>query len=211
MPYSILQRVGGCGILAVGLLLLPACSRPQDPVGGSTISGKVTYKGQPVVYGFVVFYELKEGLDPETGEVKPAGVGKIENGAYSAEHVPAGNMMVCVACDPDIATFELIGPRKLGGDLDPKSFRPAGAPGSDPSKKDLGPKGKEDKPAPPGKDDQPTPVGPPPAVDPAVAKLTAEQKAILKEIHSKFGRLGMSPLRLEVQESDRTFDLILPK
>jgi hypothetical protein len=201
--------------LAASLLLLPGCSRQGVPEGGSTISGQVTYNGKPVSYGFVLFYDMKDGLDPKTATVAPVGMGKIgENGNYEATHVPAGTLMVCVATDPEIPVHELIGPRSLGGALDPKALLGGpGAPGADAGGKG-GPPGKggavfDPKKAPPaeGKGSAP-PL--PPVMHSDARELTIEQQQMLKNIHAKYGGVGTSPLQYEVKDGiDETYDIRL--
>jgi hypothetical protein len=200
--------------LTVSLLFSPACTRGPTPAeGGSTISGKVSYNGQPVAYGFVLFYDMKEGLDEKTMTVSPAGMGKITAGSYEATNVPAGTLMVCVACDPELPLHEILGPRSLGGPIDPKGFGPPmpGVPGG-PFGKQGGDKGGQvfDPRKPPPKEGQGAPPLPR-VLLPEVEQLTVEQRQTLKNIHAKYGEVGRSPLPpLEVQDGvDVPYDIRL--
>jgi hypothetical protein len=91
---------------AVCLVLLLTCLTFTVGCGGSSdaiVSGKVTWKGEPLPYGFIAFA-------PVDGKTKTAGA-PIEAGKYRAADVPPGEKFVQItAADP---------PRTAQGSSDP--------------------------------------------------------------------------------------------
>jgi len=45
--------------------------------------------------------------------------------------------------------------------------------------------------------------------NPGVKDLSADDKKMLKEIHAKYGVVGVSPIGYPVREGEQTFDLTL--
>ena len=79
--------------LALVLACLPAsCSHPQPDIPQETVRGKVTYRGEPLPAGFLVFYRAE--LPSTYCEIKPDGSGNYE------VSVPAGLYQVVVRWAP---------------------------------------------------------------------------------------------------------------
>ncbi|MCI0458794.1 MAG: hypothetical protein L0Z62_17685 [Gemmataceae bacterium] len=193
MPNSS-RRCAGFLMLVLGVLALPACSseKPEQKlVWGQTVRGQVTHKGEPVPYGFVLFYHPEKGLDPATGKFVPVAFGEIHEGKYVLENVPAGPMIVCVATDPDMDAGMATRPVDPGGVVE----GPPGLPGAPP----LAPDTPDD------------PAGPPPGKfdNPLTQNLTAAQKQTLKALHQKYGEFSRSPLAYVITEGEQTFDIDL--
>jgi hypothetical protein len=229
MPNRHAHRPAVFGLLAGLAALLAGCSsdgpKPDPMKFGQTVRGKVTYNGQPVPYGAVLFYHHQNSLDAKTGTFAPSAVGYIdENGRYEMTNLAAGPVMVCVATDPDadlLALTQPTAPGELPGVIPgkpgngppshpptvlperPADAPPTGLPGMPPG----GPPGGLPMPPMP-----PLPPGAPPMPKmglPGTENLTAEQKKLLKEIHAKYGSLGKSPLHLAVEEGEQTLDIPL--
>lgn len=191
-------------LLAAGLLVpLLGCGKPAEDGAkevqfGQKVHGKVTYKGEPVCYGAVIFYSLQNGFNPEHRTFTPLGSAIIgPDGAYDCKNVAIGQMLVVVATDPDQEPRRFIRPARMGMDRPEGQDAPLLAP-------------------PDGTDDAPKvskePMRPPHLKKknaPAAAKLTEEQKKTLKEIHQKYGALGMSDLQILIFEGEQTFDIEL--
>ena len=121
--------------------------------------------------------------------------------------------MICVATDPDADPASLLMPASPG-------------PGGMKNPDGKGPK-LPDLPPPPAKDGKPpvidqkgapksgeTPIAtrpPPKGFNPLTAKLSDEEKELLREIHVKYGTFGKSPLGHAVIPGEQTFDLELKK
>jgi hypothetical protein len=143
------------------LLLLPACGKKTQgppPRFGQTVRGKVTYKGEPVSYGYVLLYNMEHSLKPETGMMAPIAVASLDkDGRYQMTNAPTGPSVFCIACDPDLPPKDLVGQSPLGGL--PRGglpgMRPSGPPGR-PGASPPGPPG-----GPPGMFPGPGPGGPP--------------------------------------------------
>jgi hypothetical protein len=231
-------------------LLLPACSKVKDPqaemVRGQTVRGTVTYKGKPVAYGAVLFYNHEKSVDPATGKFWPSAFSTIRaDGTYEIADAALGPVLVCVGTDPDVELSSLMRPSVMGGPgIGGAAF--AGGPplphhpgfGAGQPLVGDGPPGGVGGPAspPPGGGAPSDPVvaspagapGPlPPGVppgdgsvmgagrrhhrpNPATAKLTDSEKQMLREIHAKFGRVGLSPLVYVVREGEQTYNIRLP-
>jgi hypothetical protein len=203
MPAFCCRRAGTLLLLVSTALAVPACSNssPQLPAVtmGQRVHGKVTYEGEPVPYGYVIFYSHGLSLDPKTGGFVPMAHGEIKDGQFDMPDVPTGPVMVTVATDPDADPMTFLLPVAppgaiiKGGPGDPK-----GGPPIDPKTgQPIDPKG--------------GPPGAPRPPNPFTQKLTAEQKQTLKAIHAKYGQIGKSDLNYSVKEGDQTFDLILTK
>lgn len=220
--------------LALGSLALAGCGRanssvpaPVQPVRQSShvVSGRVTYNGEPVRYGFVLAYS-KAGVDPKTGSTAPPKVAAIdESGRYEIPNPIVGPCVLCVATDPDLdpGTLILSGSavtKPVGG---PPAMPIPGAPPMMPGQPTM-PPGMPGRPpgmpagmppmlpgAPPVPPGAPPMPGPPPLpVSPVLERMTAQQKAVLKEIHVKYGNLHESPLGFVVAgNADQTFDIVL--
>lgn len=220
--------------LALGSLALAGCGRanssvpaPVQPVRQSshTVSGRVTYNGEPVRYGFVLAYS-KAAVDPITGSTAPPKFAAIdESGRYEISNPIVGPCVLCVATDPDLDPGTLIlggasapapGGRPTAG---PPAMPMPGAPPMIPGQPPM-PPGMPGAapgipggmpPLPPGTPPRPAMPGRPPMpVSPIVERLTAQQKAVLKEIHGKYGNLRESPLGFVVAgNADQTFDIVL--
>jgi hypothetical protein len=228
--HSLLRALARAPVAAAMLAAL-ACSKsvpehqPVEPVQTSQfkVSGKVTYKGQPVTYGHVLFFG-RQALDPKTGQTAPPTVGKIgADGRYEVEHPPIGPTIICLATDPDasldsVYQAQSFGPPELGPD-----GAPGGLPGSPPGGPPLpgAPPGAPPLPpgapplpgAPPGAPVPPGLPGAPVAAmpNPEAEKLTDEQKKVLKEIHEKYGQARTAALSFVISgQSDETFDIELP-
>jgi hypothetical protein len=207
-------------LLALGLCLLPACSkkhRELAPEFGPPVRGKVTYKGEPVVYGMVLFFTLGKGLNPETGEMAPSASAKINSdGTYEITNAPLGPAMVCVATDPDADLMTLLAPVPFGGGAPTVA---EDAPKIGPLKEGEAPPKFEGPPVPqgrpvPGKKiggGPRLPPGVPPPPNPLVENLTDAQKKTLKAIHEKFGKPGVSNLHFVVHkgEAELTYNIEL--
>lgn len=72
----------------LGCIALAAGCGPSDPLARYTVTGKVTYQGQPVEEGTITFE------DPAAGQVNSSPLGPA--GAYSVE-LPAGDFRVSVS------------------------------------------------------------------------------------------------------------------
>jgi hypothetical protein len=97
---------------ALGLaLLIVSISACQSSSGNSTVSGKVTYKGQPLKNGEVHF-KAADG-NWVSGEIK-------SDGTYEAKDIPRGNLQVEIKCYNDELANEyyawLAGRAKKEGD-----------------------------------------------------------------------------------------------
>lgn len=221
----------GVALGAVALALLPACASRSEPesekpemIFGQTVRGKVTYQGQALPYGYVLFFHPQKSMDAKTGLGAPAATAEIRNGEYEmVESAPSGPVLVLVATDPDADPTSLFKPAMPGmGAVE--SAGPPGMPGAPPAAPGAGPPGAPGASppgapgtAPPG---PPTMPGPPPGApappnlpkmgNPVTQKLTATQKDMLREVHSKYGQLGKSPIAYFVREGEQTFDIILP-
>jgi hypothetical protein len=204
---------------------------------GHVVQGKVTYKGEPVPYGFILMYSLGKGLDQKTGALPPTAFGDIRDGKYRVPNAPAGPVMVCVATDPDVEPFALIRPMVPGG-VDPSAGPPGlPAPKATPNKSKLVIPKELPQPGPPPTGGAPGGVlkgppadpdaglpggdpkaGPPggfpgghkgPPRNPIAANLTDAQKDRLREIHAKYGILGKSHLSIVVKDGEQTHDFVL--
>jgi hypothetical protein len=219
-------------LTALALALVPACSKKSADTGpqavwGQTVRGKVTYKNEPVPYGYVLFFVHGKSFDPKSGKAVPAASAEIRNGRYEATNVPTGPVTVCVACDPDVNAAELLKPNSAGMGI------PAGGQGGQPLPPQGGMQGGGGPPKPPnaggvqggpplpphggmqGGPPMPPlpphggPVPPMPPPNPDLKNLTDAQKKTLKEIHEKFGSFGKSPLAYVVREGEQTHDINL--
>jgi len=108
------REVGGVGLALA--CLLAGCSYPLREIPRGTVRGKVTYKGQPLPAGFLVFYNAS--IPVEFGVIKPDG-----SGTYEASVTP-GLVQVTVRWESS-----------LGGNLPPErsSRIPANRPRPSPS------------------------------------------------------------------------------
>jgi hypothetical protein len=204
------------GLLLVALFcLLPACAKkePEKKVEfGPKVTGKVTYKGEPVPYGMVLFYTLDSGRTNKFGELAmlPAAMAPLNaDGTYEIDAAPVGPIIVCVATDPDTPPQQFIAPSGFGpprpdggspvGDAPPLPGPPlaGGAPvaeGGPPAPKDL-----SKMPA-PGK-----------IPNPLTDKMSDSQKQRLREIHDKYGSPGKSTLAHAIPDDQErlTYDITL--
>jgi len=71
-------------LVALAGIVLAGCGKS----GGVTVSGRVTYSGEPVQAGYVTFAPA-DGKGPSVG-------GPIANGQYQVLHVPPGEKIVSV-------------------------------------------------------------------------------------------------------------------
>src|SRR5947209_7701641 len=108
MPSATLRaarRAGPPLLFALTLCLLPACGgrqKVEKVEHGPRVTGKVTYKGEPVPYGVVLFYRHGIGRDAKAGLMAPAASATLSgDGKYEVDNAPVGPVMVCVATDPD--------------------------------------------------------------------------------------------------------------
>jgi hypothetical protein len=132
MPRYLQFRVALVVLMLGALATVPACFKKgtdQQEVTGQTVRGKVTYKGEPVPYGIVMFYDPKKGVDEKTGTLLPSGIGEIKDGYYEAVNVPAGPMMVLIATNPDVDKLTLIRPSMPGAGLKGVPINSPGGPG----------------------------------------------------------------------------------
>lgn len=194
MPSS-LTRAGAVLTLTLSALALAGCSgsQPEEPlVWGQTVRGKVTHKGEPVPYGFVLFYHPERGLDPQTGKLVPVAFGEIQNGKYEIANVPKGPVIVVVATDPDMDAGMAMRPVEPGGGVVEGPEAPAGAPAAAP-------------------DAPPDPAGPPQGKidNPLTQNLTAAQKQTLRALHQRYGEFSRSDLALVIEAAEQTYDIDL--
>jgi hypothetical protein len=192
-------------VVLLGLLALPACSR-EEPVSelvwGQKVRGKVTYNGKPVAYGYVLFYSPDNSVEHDNGTMTPIAQAQIQGGQYEMDNVPAGPFIVCVATNPDVDPGVLTGPTRPGG------FALEGDPGAAPEGPEPPPLGPDGKPL-PRPEEEPVlgPDGQP--LHAVIPNLSAEQKATLRTIHSKYGQFDTSPLVYTVTEGEQTYDILL--
>lgn len=223
-------RLVGIVVLGSGLALFVASCSNQQPqqelVFGQTVRGTVTYEGEPVPWGYVLFYSHEKSLNVKKGTFTPVAVGEIKDGKYEMLNVPAGPAIVCVATDPNTDPAALMRPAGIMAVAPPKGL-PGEPPPAPPHGPPVGlPEGPPVAPpagAPPGGPPGPLPPGPPGglpggfpgappvALNPLVEKLTPAQKDMLKAIHAKYGVFGKSSLSYEVKEGEQTFDIVLQK
>jgi hypothetical protein len=196
--------------LAVALVFLSGCTNQEEQPTvakdfNATIRGKVTYKGEPVPYGFVLFYV--PGKSPQGGggmnkTITPSAHGMIKDGKYEIFGAPVGIVMVVVATDPSIDLPQLLQPVDMapdkGGAGDPKGGPGPGDGKGPPDTKKAAP-GINPK-APPGVELP----GPPGTKD-----LTAEQKQTLRTIHATYGSFAKCHLTYGVRPGEQTHDIEL--
>src|SRR5262245_26763885 len=117
------MRLSICWLMPL-LVLLPACGTPAgeekpEPIKATgTVRGKVTYKGKPVSYGVVLFYNHGRTFDPRAGTMSSASFALIKkDGSYEMTSAIEGPVLVCVAADPDVPLMSLTSPTQLDGGL----------------------------------------------------------------------------------------------
>jgi len=77
-------KVRLASVLSLSLALAVGCSSSETP---GIISGRVTYRGEPVPGGMIFF--ISEGKAPRSGALGP-------DGSYRVEDLPEGEMVVTV-------------------------------------------------------------------------------------------------------------------
>src|SRR5437588_9846357 len=98
MPKSsLLFRLGAASLLAGLVASAPGCfsTSPGTPLAmGQVVSGSVTYKGDKVPFGYVLFYNPQSGHDAKTGSLVPLGIGEIRDGRYEIPSAPEGPVII---------------------------------------------------------------------------------------------------------------------
>ena len=180
-------RLGGLLLVAFCLALSACSNNTPVPVnkkgvsGSETVRGKVTYKGQPVPYGFVLFFN-DASRDRKTGMFTPISGGIIgEDGSYEVVRLPPGGVKITVLTNPDVDPALMLRPAMMG---------------EDPSEPPI--RGK-----PPVRRVTPE-EGPPEA-----SRLTEAQKKELRVIHSKYCAYAPNSPSYTVQPGEQTFDIEL--
>jgi hypothetical protein len=175
-PKRLLGRGGVFLILLSVVLGLAGCSRKETVPTGETVRGKVFYKGQPVTFGAVHFYN-QDGF-VGSGYINP-------DGSYEVFCVPAGNVQFCVVTDP----ASLDHPAPVGPNAAPVS--PPPLPPERPPVIEVPPGWTAVSISPPGAPFDPAavmlyPPGEP--VPPGAVKLpTPAERRTLDEIQQKYG------------------------
>jgi hypothetical protein len=132
MRVSTPWKVTIVAVIFPPILFLAGCAKKEQTfeapapaeVSQFKVSGKVTHKGKPVPYGYVLFYGQK-GVD-QSGQTAPPAVGVIDSsGQYEVEHPVIGPVFVCVATDPDAD----VGQFHRAGSFGPPGGGPGGPPG----------------------------------------------------------------------------------
>jgi hypothetical protein len=191
---------------------------------GQQVRGKVTYKGEPVPYGYVLFYRLGMSIDVKTGAFVPSAFGEIHaDGTYEVANAPTGPVQITVVTDPDLDLLSIVKPETHGGPVPgtapPGGPRGPGAPpgnpsGPPPGKEPHGPAGKphvgpiRPPPLPPGAAGSGSEEPPRPG-HPRGRDLTDDQKKTLKEINDKYGSIEKTQLHYVVRQGEQTCDLQL--
>jgi hypothetical protein len=174
---------------------------PGGTAGEAKVQGKVTYKGQPVPFGYVLFLNHRS-IDPKTKTMRPIAFAPIAgNGSYVANSLPAGPVQLAVVADPDADLLALTRPKSLGG---PPPGLPGPAGGKGP-----GPGGVTPGAPPGGAGHKGPPGGLTPRAGPPLPPLTAAQQKLLKEVHEKYGSLEKSKLSYVVKKGEQTHDITL--
>ncbi len=123
MKRTILHWVKAAALLAT---TLPGCLQSTG-----TVSGKVTFQGQPVAAGSVTFIHA-DG---------PTRSGSIQEGSYSVARIPPGACTILVVSLPSPRSmWNLEKQERVGGDRDSSRFRtPTPLPSrySDPKESDI--------------------------------------------------------------------------
>ena len=81
-------------VLLMMVVLVSGCG-PSGPVR-YPVSGEVTWEGEPVVKGYIVFEPANEGVAPDAG--------KIEDGRYETE-VQAGKKKVRISAEREVGPY----------------------------------------------------------------------------------------------------------
>lgn len=198
----------------------PASSLKQS---AHSVSGKVTYNGEPVKYGYVLMYN-QNAVDPRNGSNVPPKAAPIDSaGQYTITCPIVGPCVLCVATDPDVEPSTLMRGKSnsgatpgTGGPVPPgPPVPPGGMPPGGPPMPPGPPGGPPMPPGPPGGPPMPPNGGPGrppvrPVPSPIRDKLTDEQKVVLREIHLKFGDRNASPFGFVVAgDADQVFDIAL--
>jgi hypothetical protein len=201
------------------LLVLPACGKkeeaPPEPLKFvHTVRGKVTYKGKPVPYGVVLFYNHGHAFNPKESTMMPASSAMLdENGRYEISNAAEGPVLVCVAADPDVSLVNFLAPAQMGaggeGPMPPGPPMAGGSPPGPPMAGGLPPAPPMAGGAPPGPPMAGGMPGQPPPPNVTADKLTVQQKKWLREIHTRFGTPDKSPLTHVVIAGKHNFDIDL--
>ena len=221
---SYVRWIGRLSLLGI-VLALPACKGETDqgPKDRHSASGKVTYDGKPVPYGYVFFFKV-ESKPQQDGRMMAVASAPILDGKYEVQGLPIGMLKVCVAADPDVDLPELMqaymsqSPFPMGAD--PKAGKDKGKDdGPKPpdwqekdKKEDFkkNPKDKlslKDKLDPKGKEIEQPITDPSKPPNPMTIKLTAEEKRMLREMHARYSELGHSTLSYVVHPGANTYDI----
>ena len=110
-PARLIAAGSGLGFLALAVLLaVPGCGGKKT----ATVSGKVTYRGQPVPMGAIYF----NGLDSQLA------MGILQNdGSFTATDVPLGEVKATVrAQDPGVYTQQMRSPGGAAPQASPAAF-----------------------------------------------------------------------------------------
>jgi hypothetical protein len=202
-----LRLWGGVLLLAAAVVFLPVgCSKQKTQI----VSGNVTYKGNPVVFGQVVFYT------PDSKVV--AGIASIgPDGAFSfnASRLPEGDLAVAILTTDAISADRIGVPAGM-----PTPPVPMMREGDEPGRPPVGPR----KPPPPPKqqpDDQgsasskvaPGRLPPKPSAEttfPAnLPPAAAAQKGTLQAIQKQYGNPESSGLTFNKAANPEKFDINL--
>ncbi len=179
----------------------PTFGIPVAPLGASSLAGKVTLNGEPIVAGRVLLFTA-DGLVMSVGVID-------EKGNYSIDKVPDGPADAVVVLDPSgEMPFPVLGSSSPGAPKGgppgiPKGGPPGGPKGPPPPK---GPPG-----APSGPSTQSTGPKPLPAHFLQEMKFTvpAKEQAKYKAAHLKYGKTSpTNPLKVTIAGAT-TYDLVL--
>jgi hypothetical protein len=216
------------GFSVCSLALAIGCTNSPPPEKklqyGNPLAGRVSYKGEPIPYGLVVFYNPLVSTNHKTGKVSPVATAMIKQGTYQAENLPAGPVLICLFTDPDLSLTDALKPTMMGlpTGMHMGKGRPKGI--------ILGPPDKGEGPPPRPEKDGPPPLPEPPPADkegeefkglkkgmkggpkglPFAKDLTDEQKELLREIHSKYGSLSRPSIAHVIKPGEQVFDILLP-
>jgi len=182
----------------------PQQKAPAASSSGETVRGEVTYHGKKVNYGVVMFFDPTRAMDRKSGKAVPVAAAEIHEGNFETNKVPAGAVRIVLATDPDVDVSKALRPERPGAPL--KKDGPIGAKKTDPP----GPPDKG------GKDGPPRPELPdldkmPKIINPRTAKMSDEEKNMLRELNAKYGSYASSPINYMVTPGEQKLEIKLKK